>query len=78
MTVGKYNSKVSRDDYSNELSYNLISHSNGIMQVPIHTYAFDITSAVQSWCTGATHYKCAYDIIFKADDLVQNGDNGKC
>ncbi len=64
------------NDYSNELSFNLISHSNGIIQDPIHTYAFDITPAVQSWCTGATHYNCAYGIIFKADDLVENGDDG--
>lgn len=63
------------DSYSNKLSSNVICNSNGMQQETPHTYAFDITSAVKSWCTGLSYMNQAYGILFKSTDSVENGNS---
>lgn len=62
----------------NVLTTHNICHSNGLKQDPLHTYAFDITSAVKNWGTSQmnTNY-WKFGIMFKADDSVENGNTSK-
>lgn len=53
-----------------------ICHSNGISLIPLHYYAFDITSIVKYWCD---HEMDVTDgIIFKASEEVESGNSLYC
>ncbi len=46
-------SNVSPNSISTHMSSHMISYENGLQQPKDHTYAFDITAAVNGWRTGA-------------------------
>lgn len=64
-------SNVSPNSFGSALSSAVVSYSNGATKSPIHTYSFDITSAVKGWKSGS--YLQSKGIIFKASSSVESG-----